>query len=203
MSSAATPVPASPEPEDQARAGCYALLARLFHAGPDRELLDAITAADAAGEGTALARAWRELATAARAADPEAACLEYDDIFVGTGKSEITPYATHYLAGTGQEKILAGLKQELLALGLSRVPQAHEPEDHMAALFEVMRHLVLRSAEDTFMEKQKQFFGRYLERVFPLFCDAISANGKADFYKRVAVFARAFLEVETESLKVF
>jgi len=190
-------------PEDQARAGYYALLARLFYAGPDRQLLDAIAAAEAIEGESALARAWGNLASAARAADPAAACLEYDEVFIGTGKAEVTPYATHYLADTGREKILAGLRQELLELGLSRVARAHEPEDHIAALFEVMRHLISRGAGEVGLEKQKQFHARYLDGVPRRLCDAILANDKTDFYKRVADFTRVFLEVESESLKVF
>ncbi len=33
-------------PEDQARAGYYALLARLFYAGPDAQLLESIAGSD-------------------------------------------------------------------------------------------------------------------------------------------------------------
>src|SRR3954447_23573295 len=77
--------------EDRARAGYYALLARLLYAGPDAALLEAIASSDertgdAAGSG--LASAWGALAAAARAMDAEAAQLEYDQVFVGTGKAE-------------------------------------------------------------------------------------------------------------------
>jgi len=51
-----------------------------------------------------LAGAWKALALAARAMDADAARLEYDQLFVGTGKSEVTPYASFYLAETGREK---------------------------------------------------------------------------------------------------
>src|SRR5947207_11857389 len=75
--------------EDRARAGYYALLARLFYAGPDAALLEAIGSADemaAEASGSGLAGAWNALSRAAQAMDAEAAKLEYDEVFVGTGK---------------------------------------------------------------------------------------------------------------------
>src|SRR5262252_8575347 len=84
-------------PEDQARAGYYALLARLFYAGPDAGLLAAIAGSDeiaVEGAQSDLAGAWRALAAAARAMDVDAANLEYDQLFVGTGKAQVTPYAS-------------------------------------------------------------------------------------------------------------
>ncbi len=55
-------------PEDAARTDFYALLARLWHSGPDAALLGAIAGADeivAEGEQTGLAEAWRQLKAAA------------------------------------------------------------------------------------------------------------------------------------------
>ena len=208
MSADVTPLQFQPPliQEDEARAGYYALLARLFYAGPDSQLLEAIAGADeivAAGEQTALASAWNSLAVAARATDAEAARLEYDEVFVGTGKAEVTPYATFYLAETGREKILVRIKNELMAMGLAKADRAPEPEDHVAGLFEVMRHLILQGSGDAALQKQRVFFGRYIESFYPRFCDAISASAKANFYKHVAIFTQAFLELETEALKVF
>ena len=139
MSATVTPLKfAAPEvPEDQARAGYYALLARLYYSGPDAGLLAAIAGADdvvAGGEQSALSSAWSALASAARAMDPEAVQLEHEGLFVGTGKAEVTPYATFYLAETGREKILVRLRGELAALGLERARTSHEPEDHVAGL---------------------------------------------------------------------
>jgi len=189
--------------EDQARAGCYALLSRLFYAGPDQALLNTIATTEAFEGDSVLARAWKELATSAHAVDAESACLEYDGVFIGTGKASITPYATHYLAETGREKILAGLREELVTLGLARIHRANEPEDHIAALLEVMRHLILRGAGDEILRAQRTFYSRYIEKVFPLLCGAILENNEMNFYRRVSVFLRTFLEIESESLKSF
>ena len=190
--------------EDEARAGYYALLARLFYAGPDAQLLETIAGSDGiVADGGPLAGPWSTLAAAARAMDPEAARIEYDEVFVGTGKAEVTPYAAFYLAETGREKILVRLRQDLADLGLGKTGAAQEPEDHMAGLFEVMRHLISQGSGDAALQKQSDFFGRYVERSFEPFCSAISNSGRANFYKPVGRFAEAFLVVETEGLKVF
>lgn len=191
--------------EDEARAGHYALLARLCYAGPDAALLRALAGADgAAAEGQSeLARAWKALAAAAGAAHAEEVAREYDEVFVGTGKAPVTPYATHYLAETGREKILVKLKSELAALGLARVGSAREPEDHMASLLEVMRYLISQEAGDVAAQKQKQFFERFLAPSYSGFCAAIETCDRAGFYKHVGGFMRAFFVVETEVLKMF
>jgi len=208
MSAPATPLEFQPPevPEDKARAGYYALLARLFYSGPDAQLLSAIAGADDMtddGARSAVGEAWSALAAAAQAMDPEAARLEYDELLVGTGKAEVTPYASYYLAQTGREKILVRLRGELAELGLSRSPNAHEPEDHFAGLLDVMRHLILLGSGDAALQKQQAFFNRYIRSSYEGFCGAISASSKSNFYKHVARFASAFFVVEAEALKVF
>jgi len=208
MSATVTPFHFQPPevPEDKARAGYYALLARLFYSGPDAQLLSAIAGADEMaddGPRSAVGEAWSGFAAAAQAMDPEAAKLEYDELFVGTGKAEVTPYASYYLAQTGREKILVRLRGELAELGLSRAPGVHEPEDHFAGLLDVMRHLILLGSDDAALQKQQVFFTRYIQPSYEGFCGAISASSKSNFYKHVAQFASAFFMVEAEALKVF
>ncbi len=207
MSATVTPLNFKPPviEEDQSRAGHYALLARLYYSGPDAALLAAIAGADEMADGgqSAIASAWNSLSAAARAMEAEAARLEYDEVFVGTGKAPVTPYATFYLAETGREKILVRLKEEIAGMGLARTGQAREPEDHIAGLFEVMRHLISQGSDDAALQKQKVFFAQFIEPCYFRLCDAISENAKVNFYKHVGKFTRAFLEVESESLKVF
>jgi TorA maturation chaperone TorD len=59
-----------------------------------------------------------------------------------------------------------------------------------------MRHLIATGA----LDEQKQFFDRYLRRAYGPFCDAVLGCPHASFYKRVARFARAFFDLERESL---
>ena len=206
MSATVTPLSFQPPevPEDQARAGYYALLARLFYAGPDAKLLEAIAGTGPAEDaGSAIGETWSALVAAARATDAQAAQFEYDQLFVGTGKAEVTPYASFYLTETGREKILVRLRGELAGFGLRRADSATEPEDHIAGLFDAMRHLISLGSGETALRDQQDFFNRYIARSFEPLCDATSASAKADFYRHVARFARAFLSVEHEALKVF
>lgn len=191
--------------EDRARADWYALLARLYYQGPDEGVLALIARAGAQiapDTGSPFALAWRALAAAASSAEPAAVQQEYDDLFVGTGRAEVSLYATYYLAETGREKILVGLRSDLGGMGLSRMESAREPEDHIAGLFDVMRHLIERGSADAALQDQRGFFGRYVDPVYIAFCDAITARGEGEFYRRVAVFTRAFIDVESEAIKM-
>ncbi|HEY5293373.1 MAG TPA: molecular chaperone TorD family protein [Burkholderiales bacterium] len=190
--------------EDRARADFYALISRLFYAGPDAGLLAAIAAADeiaGEAENVSLAEAWTSLVAAAAAMDAEAAREEYDSVFVGTGKAEITPYASHYLAESMKESVLVRLRAELAAMGLEREQGAAEYEDHFSGLCEVMRHLIF-FAPDVAVQIQKTFFMGYLVPCYASFCAAVAASPNTNFYKHVARFTKAFLDIETESFEI-
>jgi TorA maturation chaperone TorD len=207
MSDEAIPVDLRPDvaPEDQARAGFYALLARLWYAAPDAALLEAIAqGADipAEGEQTALAQAWRELRAAAAAADAENVRAEYDAVFIGTGKASITLYAAGYLVETAKERVLVALRDELVELGLERTGGSHEPEDHFAALLEIMRHLVSSESSDAALQRQRKFFTRYLNRTYNPLTNEVVASARTDFYKFVARFTKAFCDIEASSLEM-
>lgn len=191
--------------EDQARADFYALIARLFYAGPDAALLAAIAGADeipAEDDGAPLAEAWRALGAAAAATDAEAAREEYDSVFVGTGKAEITPYASHYLAPSMQERVLVRLRDTLAGMGLAKNPSAAEYEDHFAGLCEVMRHLIAAGSGDAAVQDQKNFFMEYLVPCYAEISAATVASPNTNFYKHVAVFTKAFLDVEAGSFEM-
>jgi TorA maturation chaperone TorD len=174
-------VPTLP-PEEAARANIYGLLARLFYSPPDAALLRAIAAADAEADEGDIAVAWQGLALAAAEADPEKVTEEYETVFVGTGKAPITLYASAYLIRYSNEAPLAELRGQLDTLGLSRRSNVHEPEDHIAALCEVMRHLV----SERELTEQKQFFERWIWPTVQPLCAAISKSEKTEFYKAPA-----------------
>ena len=190
-------------PEDAARADVYALLGRLWHSGPDAALLAAIAGADeivAEGGESGLADAWRALQAAAAATDAATAQAEHEALFVGTGKAAVTPYASHYLVETGRERVLVALRDDLVAFGLTRNESAQEPEDHFAALCEVMRHLVAAGSADAALQRQKNFFTRYMHRAYNPLTDRVMASNKTSFYGYVARFTKAFCDTEAASL---
>jgi TorA maturation chaperone TorD len=182
-------------PEEVARANFYGLLARLFYAPPDAPLLEAIAGAEEIdAEDGGIDEAWQRLARAAATADPEAVREEYENAFVGTGKAPVTLYTAAYTIRYSNEAPLVALRGELAALGLGRREGAHEPEDHIAALCDVMRHLVAEQQPD--LHQQARFFRRWIAPAADPLCDAIEANASTVFYRHVALFARRFFKLE-------
>lgn len=184
-------------PEEAARANFYALLARLFYAPPDAALLKAIAAETMEGD---LAAPWRELAGAAAAAEPDALREEYETAFIGTGKAPVTLYSTAYTIRYSNETPLAELRGKLAELGLARRAEAREPEDHIAALCDTMRHLVAEQKSD--LEGQRRFFSRWIGPTIEPLCSAIERSDKTAFYKSVARFAKSFLQLEQAAFEM-
>lgn len=188
-------------PEEVARANFYGLLARLFCAPPDAALLQTLAAADdLEAEDGGVALAWRDLAQAAAAADPEAVQEEYDGAFIGTGKSPITLYTTAYSVRYTNEVPLVGLRRDLAALRLARRSEATEPEDHVAALCEVMRHLIAEQKAE--LEQQKRFFEQWIWPTVQPLCGAIDKSDQISFYRTVARFAMAFFKLEHSAFEM-
>jgi len=188
-------------PEEQARANFYGLLARLFYAPPDEPLLKALAGTDELdAEDETLAARWRELIAAAALTPAEAVREEYDSVFVGTGKAPVTLYASAYSLRYTNETPLAALRGELAALGLARRSQVGEPEDHIAALCETMRHLIVEQRRP--LEEQGAFYDRWLAPNVEALCAAIEASERTSFYRAVARLAKAFFSLEQAAFEM-
>lgn len=210
MSDAATTLRRELEPEDRARAEFYALLARLFADAPDAALLRAIAdapplapaaqAGDQTG-GNGVATAWDAIRAASAAISPEAARDEFQTLFVGVGRSEVSLYASHYI-GPQSGRPLAELRATLARLGLARRPESNEFEDHLSLVLETMRMLVAGDGErePAGVDEQHAFFARHMLPWVPDCCTAISANSVANYYRRVAEFTQCFVGLERDSL---
>ena len=203
------------EPEDQARADFYALLARLFAAAPDAALLAAIAAAaplapDAPGgtgraddDAKTIGEAWDSLRAASAVMDPEAAGDEFQALFVGVGMSEVSLYASHYL-GPQSGRPLAEIRATLASLGLARRPGSSEFEDHLSVELETMRMLV---AGDTgrrpaTIAEQRAFCESHLLPWAFDCCTAISTSLLANYYRHVASFTSCFMALERDSFAI-
>jgi TorA maturation chaperone TorD len=197
--------PRTLSPEDSARADLYALLARLWYGAPDAALLETLAGAHEAfgiAPQGAFLSAWQALCNAARGADQARVREEYDGVFIGVGKAPVTLFATHYLGAIFKERILVQLRDELAALELGRAEFAHEPEDHLAALCDVMRHMIAADCSDAALQRQRQFFSRYIAPVYKPLVRAVGDNEATDFYRRVADVAQAFFDIEAESFEM-
>jgi TorA maturation chaperone TorD len=191
----------SPAPEEQARANFYALLSRLFYAPADAGLLAALAQADELdADDEIVAASWRELAKAAANADPQAVREEYETAFVGTGRAPVTLYASAYSIRYTNEMPLAALREELALLGLGRGNEVHEPEDHIAALCDVMRHFIAEQQRD--LDEQRRFFERWIWPIADRLCDAIEKSEHTVFYKHVGRMAKAFFSLERSGFEM-
>ena len=190
-------------PEEAVRADLYALLARLFAAGPDAAILAGIAGPAAPfGDSGALARAWAGLQVSAGAVDSDSAMLEHAETFVGTGRAPISIYASHYLSEQWKEMTVVELRDRLPLLGLARQAGVSQPEDHLAALLEVMCHLVRRGDDADAMAIQRDFFERYLGSWYQQFCATVLARQSPRFYCAAASVLEAFLAIEAEAFSL-
>lgn len=191
-----------PVPEEEAsRANHYALIGRLFYEAPDSILLARVCRADAdsAGEDTTLGRAWRALRDACNAALPEVIRQEHEKLFLGVGKSEVTPYTSHYVRDTSPDRHLVCLRERLDQLGLGRCSAAFEVEDHVSGVCDVMRVLIEEAHP---LSEQCKFFKEFVYPGVAPFCAAVAVAASVVFYRYVAEFAEAFLEVEREAFEM-
>ena len=196
------------QPEDVARAAFYGLIARLFYAPLDQQLLGQLLHMDAfdqvGGEsnarGMALAHSWGAIVEACRSAFPVVLENEYTALFIGVGKSEVTPYLTHYVIKYATDNPLVELRQQLIRWQIARRENASEPEDHIAGICEAMRFAI--AVQQRSLVEQKEFFERFLYRGGSAFCDAVTASTNSSFYRLVARFAREYFELEREAFEM-
>jgi TorA maturation chaperone TorD len=179
---------------DVARAGEYALLARLLARAPDAVSLARI--AKLRGDATPLGVAHAALAQAAAGASADKIAREFFDLFIGVGRGELLPYGSYYLTGFLNERPLARLREDLQALGIERVEGQHEPEDHAAILCEVMAGLVGGQLPAP-VERQRPIFEKHLAPWIGRFFADLAVADAADFYRHVGTVGRLFIEIET------
>ncbi len=140
-----------------------------------------------------LSLAMSMLGLAARSAELESIDDEYHALFIGMGRGELVPYGSWYLTGFLMEKPLALLRDDLSALGFERHSDTHEPEDHIAALCEVMAMLI---GENQNFSTQTSFFKAHIDSWSGQFFDDLSAAKNAVFYRAVGRFGLAFFGLE-------
>jgi len=194
-----------PAPEELARANIYGLIARLFYAAPDQQLLGELLHAPEAmaspvpqtARGKDCAEAWQAIVAAARSAYPVQLENEHTELFAAPGKTPVTPYLMHYVMRYESETPLVSLRAQLARWGLARREGIAEPEDHVSAMCEVMRFAI--AVQQRTLDEQKAFFEGYFYAGAIGFCNAVTASTNAAFYRHVARFAQSFVELERDA----
>ena len=191
------------EPEDLARAHLYALVSRLFYAPADPSLLAEISRAPVEGGGDeeagGLHTQWRDLQEACRSAFPALVRQEYETLFVGVGKAEVTPYLSGYAEPASPDRYLVRLREQLGAWKLARRESVFELEDHVSGVSDVMRWLVENRRT---LAEQREFFEGYVYPGAVPFYAAVQNAASTVFYKPVAAFAATFFEVEKAAFEM-
>ncbi|HQU48546.1 MAG TPA: molecular chaperone TorD family protein [Casimicrobiaceae bacterium] len=190
--------------EDRVRADLYAMVARLFASAPDAAFLRLLGSAPELPEepGAALPASYNTLVRASRAMDADAATQEYTDLFVGVGKSEVNLHGSHWISGFMMDKPLAELRDALAEMGIERREGAELLEDHLAAVAEVMRLLIVggEGRPPAPIEVQRRFFETRIAPWAFRCCSAISVSPLANYYRCASQFVQAFLAIERDAL---
>lgn len=187
--------------EQQYRAAAYSVLAALLRGIPSAEELAQISEfAKVEVDEDELLLSMSSLGLAAQSTDLSAIDDEYHVLFVGLGRGELVPYGSWYLTGFLMEQPLSTLRDDLKLLGFARDESVVEPEDHVAALCEVMMMLI--ADESSSVETQSIFFEKHIAPWMERFFDDLSKAESAVFYRAVGRFGMAYLDFEKQYLLV-
>ncbi len=191
------------DPEDQLRANTYSLLGHLLAAPPDQKTLDLLASIDpgSASEDTLLGAAWQMLQTAAVRTTVQQLDDEYQELFIGVGRGELIPYGSWYVTGFLMEQPLATLRADLERMGFERQDGVREPEDHAAALCEVMS-ICVAGADTISLEQQAAFFARHIAPWIGRFFRDMQQARNARFYRAVGQLGEQFIDIETQAFRM-
>lgn len=189
--------------EQQYRAAAYGVIAALLRSVPSQEVIDHVSAfAEIGAEEDEMLLSMSTLGLTANSSDCEAINDEYHTLFIGLGRGELVPYGSWYLTGFLMEKPLGVLRDDLKILGIERDESIKEPEDHVAALCEVMSLLIADPAEGQDLETQSIFFEKHIAPWMGRFFKDLSEAESATFYKAVGRFGAAFINLENKYLNM-
>lgn len=179
------------------RASSYALIAALLRTPPDSNMLQYISQLiqQPHDDSDDLLVAMSTLGLSAKLINPADINDEFHELFIGLGKGELVPYASWYLTGFLMEKPLSDLRDDLARLGYEKEESVTEPEDHAAALFEVMSMMI---SEGVDIEVQRAFFERHIANWIGRFWDDLREAKSAIFYKSLGRFGAAFTALEID-----
>ncbi len=198
--------------EQQYRASAYSILAALLRGIPSKDVLAHVAEfAKVHAENVEedeLLLSMSALGLAAQSSDTSDVDDEYHILFVGLGRGELIPYGSWYLTGFLMEQPLSILRDDLKILGYERDESVVEPEDHVAALCEVMAMLITESAgagqKENLGKDETQviFFEKHIKTWMGRFFKDLSEADSAVFYRAVGRFGAAFINFEKLYLNV-
>jgi len=183
------------------RADLYRLMGTLMATPPSAEVLNALQTMEIDEAATPLVTAVANLVPLAKAANVEELATIYTSLFIGVGRGELVPYASWYSSGFVMDKSLARLREDLRELGFVREEGVSEPEDHVAAICDVMSQLI-DSESPVPLDRQRRFFINHLQPWLPqFFVELQSAESSDPFYRAVGQFGECLILEEKQYLE--
>lgn len=179
------------EQEQTLRTEIYLVLSALFRSAPSEEMIEFLTSLEVEPSESAMQKAWIALQQAAKDSNREALEDEYQELFIGIGRGEVMPFGSWHMTGAMMEKPLAEIRHDLELLGFERDENVKEPEDHIAALCEVMS--MLTGEEE---DLQQAVFNKHIAPWFNSFTQQLENAESTNFYKPAAQLCEAFLTLE-------
>ncbi len=181
--------------EDLLRAQLYQMLSHFLGNPPSEKDLANLAAMN--GDESPLGEAIASLAKIAAKTDVALVAQEYHDLFIGVGRGELLPYGSYYLTGFLHEKPLANLRNDMTRLGIARRETVKIPEDHIAAIFEMMAGLITGKYGTVFdLDEQREFFHTHIGSWASHFMSDLEAAKSSILYASLGTIGRIFLEIE-------
>lgn len=200
-----------------ARSNVYGLLASVFRAEPDTDLIRQLRSPEMSetlmGLGIDLGPQFKESSEARLMED---LAQEFTRLFLGPGP-HISPYESIHADGenptAGQlwGRPAAEVKAFIEEAGLLYADDFHELPDHISAELEFMQKLADHEArlweegQDAQAQQclliEKRFFDEHLSQWVPRFCEKVVVKAEADFYRQMAILTIKVLNYNREVLE--
>jgi TorA maturation chaperone TorD len=188
-------------PEELLRAHQYQLLARFLASPPDSALLKLASGLE--GDRTELGAARAALARLAGRTTADSASREYHALFIGVGRGELLPYGSYYRTGFLYEQPLAELRRDMARLGIARTDDVKEPEDHIAALCDMMAGLITGAfGAPLDVAGQRRFFEAHLAPWAGRFFTDLEGAREAMLYTPIGTIGRVFVAIEQTAFEM-
>ena len=187
--------------EDQLRSDMYSFLANMIRTEPSQELLDSVK--KLTGDDSSIGKSIKLISKLASAMHVSEIQDEYVNLFVGVGRGELLPFASYYLTGFLNDKPLSKLRNDMNELGVVRIKEVKEPEDHVSSLFDIMSGMITgQFGKQYSITEQSNFFEKHLNSWIHLLMSDIESAKTAVFYAPIGSLGKEFINIEREAFRM-
>ena len=187
--------------EDQLRADMYSFIANMIRTEPSQELIDSVKSLS--GDSSSIGSSIKLISKLASTLHISEIQDEYVNLFLGVGRGELLPFASYYLTGFLNDKPLSKLRDDMNKLGVVRLKEVKEPEDHVSSLFDIMAGLITGQFGKVYsISEQSDFFEKHLNSWVHLLMSDIESAKTAVFYAPIGSLGKEFINIEREAFRM-